>query len=153
MGSLPVFFVHVEAGAVHGRDDFVEGDFSSGVEEAGEVHRSDRAHGCDGVALDAGDLHQAVHGVAGEAEIVFHCDLGGVFDLIYEKFLGDLLTAEEQAQLKAIDDALLWYDLTTLLGEPLRGEAPKLQVMPDYIVRPFAEVEREYLEMFREYSR
>ena len=62
------------------------------------------------------------------------------------------LTAEEQAQLKAIDDALLWYDLTILLGEQLRGEEPKLKVMPDYTVRPFAEVEQEYLEMFREYS-
>ena len=62
------------------------------------------------------------------------------------------MTAEEQAQLKAIDDALLWYDLTILLGEQLRGEEPKLKVMPDYTVRPFAEVEQEYLEMFREYS-
>ena len=40
-----------------------------------------------------------------------------LLDLIYEKFLGDSLTAEEQVQLKAIDDALLWYDLTILLGE------------------------------------
>ena len=75
-----------------------------------------------------------------------------LLDLIYEKFLGGTLTAEEQAQLKAIDDALLWYDLTILLGEQLRGEEPKLKVMPDYTVRPFAEVEQEYLEMFREYS-
>ena len=73
--------------------------------------------------------------------------------LIYEKFLGDSLTAEEQVQLKAIDDALLWYDLTILLGERPGGEAPKLKVMPDYAVRPFAEVEQEYLEMFREYSK
>ena len=76
-----------------------------------------------------------------------------LLDLIYEKFLGDSLTAEEQVQLKAIDDALLWYDLTILLGEQPGGEAPKLQVMPDYAVRPFAEVEQEYLEMFRKYSR
>ena len=76
-----------------------------------------------------------------------------LLDLIYEKFLGDSLTAEEQVQLKAIDDALLWYDLTILLGERPGDEAPKLQVMPDYTVRPFAEVEQEYLEMFREYSR
>ena len=69
------------------------------------------------------------------------------------EFLGDSLTAEEQVQLKAIDDALLWYDLTILLGEQPGGEAPKLQVMPDYAVRPFAEVEQEYLEMFRKYSR
>ena len=76
-----------------------------------------------------------------------------LLDLIYEKFLGDSLTAEEQVQLKAIDDALLWYDLTILLGERPGGEAPKLKVMPDYAVRPFAEVEQEYLEMFREYSK
>lgn len=76
-----------------------------------------------------------------------------LLDLIYEKFLGDLLTAEEQAQLKAIDDALLWYDLTILLGERPGGEAPKLQTVPDYTVRPFAEVEQEYLEMFRKYSK
>ena len=76
-----------------------------------------------------------------------------LLDLIYEKFLGDSLTAEEQVQLKAIDDALLWYDLTILLGERPGGEAPKLKVMPDYAVRPFAEVEQEYLEMFRKYSR
>ena len=74
-----------------------------------------------------------------------------LLDLIYEKFLGGSLTTEEQAQLKAIDDALLWYDLTILLGEQPRGEAPKLQVVPDYTVRPFAEVEQEYLKLFREY--
>ena len=68
-----------------------------------------------------------------------------LLDLIYEKFLGDSLTAEEQVQLKAID--------TILLGERPGGEAPKLKVMPDYAVRPFAEVEQEYLEMFREYSK
>ena len=75
-----------------------------------------------------------------------------LLELIYEKFLGGTLTAEEQAQLKAIDDALLWYDLTILLGEQPHGEEPKLKVMPAYTVRPFAEVEQEYLEMFREYS-
>ena len=75
-----------------------------------------------------------------------------LLDLIYGKFLGGSLTAEEQAQLKAIDDAMLWYDLTVLLGEPRRGEAPRLQIPPDYTVRPFSEVEQEYLEMFRKHS-
>ena len=42
MGCLPVLFVHVEACAVHGRDDFVEGDLTGGVEEAGEVYCGDR---------------------------------------------------------------------------------------------------------------
>ena len=34
-----------------------------------------------------------------------------LLDLIYEKYLGSPLTAEEAAQVKAIDNALLYYDL------------------------------------------
>ena len=34
-----------------------------------------------------------------------------LLDMIYRKFLGSSLTPEEQAQLQAIDDAMLWYDL------------------------------------------
>ena len=41
----------------------------------------DGLDGGDGVALDAGDLHQAAHGVAGQAQVVFHADLGGVLGL------------------------------------------------------------------------
>ena len=74
-----------------------------------------------------------------------------LLDLIYEKFLGDSLTAEEQVQLKAIDDAMLWYDLSVLLGETPDREAPELKIELDYSVRPFAEVEEEYLEIFRSY--
>lgn len=74
-----------------------------------------------------------------------------LLDMIYGKFLGSPLTQEEQAQLKAIDDALLWYDLTILLGEKPHREEPELYFKPDYTVRPFAEVEREYLKVFSEY--
>ena len=75
-----------------------------------------------------------------------------LLDLIYEKFLGSPLTREEQVQLKSIDDAMLWYDLTVLLGESLRTDAPKLQIEPDYTVRPFAEVEQEFLAVFEKYG-
>ena len=73
-----------------------------------------------------------------------------LLDMIYEKFLGSSLTEEEQTRLKEIDDAMLWYDLSVLLGEKPRGAAPKLQIELDYTVRPFAEVENEYLEIFRQ---
>ncbi len=43
------------------------------------VDRLDRAHG---VALDARDLHQPAHRVAGETQVVLHADLGGVFHLV-----------------------------------------------------------------------
>lgn len=74
-----------------------------------------------------------------------------LLDLIYTKFLGSALTPEEEAQLKAIDDAMLWYDLSVLLGETPDREAPELKIELDYSVRPFAEVEEEYLEIFRSY--
>ena len=74
-----------------------------------------------------------------------------LLDLIYTKFLGSALTPEEEAQLKAIDDAMLWYDLSVLLGETPDREAPELKIELDYSVRPSAAVEEEYLEIFRSY--
>ena len=72
----------------------------------------------------------------------------GLLQKIYQKFLGSDLTEQEQAQLREIDNALLWFDLEQLLGEPQHGAAPQLFIMPDYTVRPFAAVESEYLAIF-----
>ena len=73
-----------------------------------------------------------------------------LLQVIYEKFLGSGLTDEEGRRLKEIDDDLLWYDLEVLLEDKQSGEAPKLHFELDYTVRPFAEVEQEYLELFKE---
>ena len=73
--------------------------------------------------------------------------------LIYEKFLGSDLTAQEQAQLEEIDHVMLWYDLDGLLGEKQDGEPPKLHIELDYTVEPFAKVEAEYIRIFEKYSR
>ncbi len=75
-----------------------------------------------------------------------------MLDTVYRKFLGSALTPEEQKELKAIDDAMLWYDLTELLGERPAGPAPVTAVRPDYAPRPFAGAEEEYLCLFRELS-
>ena len=75
-----------------------------------------------------------------------------LLDMIYEKFLGSPLNSEEQSQLKEIDDAMLWYDLEYLLGEKQYGEIPQLHIDPDYSVRPFQDVEKEYLELFHQLS-
>lgn len=72
--------------------------------------------------------------------------------IIYEKFLGSDLTEEEQKELKEIDHAMLWYDLEHLLGEIQYGEIPELHIDLDYTVRPFEEVEEEYLSLFEKYS-
>lgn len=75
-----------------------------------------------------------------------------LLDVVYEKFLGFTLTEEERRQIKKIDDDLLWYDMEKLLDEKQSGEEPKLHIDMDYTVRPFDEVEREYLEMYFRYQ-
>ena len=44
--------------------------------------RGDRLDRAEGVALDAGDLHQPADRIAGHAEVMLHRDLGGVLDLL-----------------------------------------------------------------------
>ena len=68
--------------------------------------------------------------------------------LIYEKFLGIPLTPEEKKALKQIDDDMLYYDLKVLLHDAPEGPAPVMQTAFSYQVLPFAQVEREYLELF-----
>lgn len=43
--------------------------------------------------------------------------------------------------------------LKYLLDEELEERQPKLHVEPDYTVRAFSEVEKEYLEIFKRYKR
>ena len=74
-----------------------------------------------------------------------------LLDLIYEKYLGSPLTAEEAAQVKAIDNALLYYDLKELLNEVSEGKKPELHIELKYKVVPFDLVEQEYLELFYKY--
>ena len=73
-----------------------------------------------------------------------------MLSMIYEKFLGSELTPEEKMQLNAIDKAMLWYDLTFLLGEKQESEAPELHIDLRYEVRAFGEVEEEYRRIFEE---
>jgi 5'-deoxynucleotidase YfbR-like HD superfamily hydrolase len=74
-----------------------------------------------------------------------------LLDLIYEKFLGSPLTAEEAAQVKTIDNALLYYDLKELLNEVSDNVEPELHIKLNYEFVPFDLVEQEYLELFYKY--
>ena len=75
-----------------------------------------------------------------------------LLDLVYERFLGSTLTEEEQRVLKRIDDDLLWYDLEVLLQEPQPRPEPEIHIDLDYAVRPFLQVEEEYLKLFAKLS-
>ena len=73
-----------------------------------------------------------------------------LLDLVYERFLGSTLTEEEKRELKRIDDDLLWYDLEVLLQEPQPRPEPEIHINLEYAVRPFSQVEEEYLKLFAE---
>ncbi len=71
-----------------------------------------------------------------------------LIDVIYTKWLGSTLTAEEEKLVKLVDDDMLYYDLKVLLNEVQDRPAPKLCLELSYDVRPFKDVEREYLALF-----
>ena len=75
-----------------------------------------------------------------------------LLSIIYTKFLGSPLTEEEEKLVKEIDDALLWHDLANLLDEWPDTNVPLIKVEYDYTVRPFREVEEEYLELYYQFS-
>ena len=76
-----------------------------------------------------------------------------LLDLIYQKYLGGPLIAEEENLLKEIDDDMLWFDLTFLLNEPQKEEQPKVHITVDYKVRDFEETEKEYLELYELFAK
>ena len=53
------------------------------VASQGHAHRIDGLDRAHGIALDARYLHQSANRVAGQAEVVFHADFGGVFHLLH----------------------------------------------------------------------
>lgn len=73
-----------------------------------------------------------------------------LLEMIYQKFLGSTLSESESRQLQEIDDAMLWYDLVYLLGEAPGGEPPEIHIATDYSFRPFIDVEKEYLALFKD---
>ena len=74
-----------------------------------------------------------------------------LLSMIYERFLGSDLSDDETAVVREIDDALLWYDLKELLDETINKRPPELHIGLSYNVRPFAEVEKEYISIFKYY--
>ena len=73
-----------------------------------------------------------------------------LLDMIYEKFLGKSLSAEEKRLVRQVDDTMLYYDMLELLGEKVADTAPDIKIELSYRVRPFEEVEREFLDLYHE---
>lgn len=70
---------------------------------------------------------------------------------VYIKYLGSVLTDEEEKQVKQVDSDMLYYDLLNLLDERLEQDAPKMATDFSYEVLPFEQVEGRYLELFAIY--
>ncbi len=76
-----------------------------------------------------------------------------LLDMIYEKYLGSTLTAEEQAMLKKVDDDMLYFDLKYLLGVEPEFEEPKVHIDISFDFVPFEKVEKQYIAIFNEMIR
>lgn len=75
-----------------------------------------------------------------------------LIDLIYTKYLGSTLSAEEKQLVSQVDDDELYYDMLELFDVQMEMKAPKLQVALDYSMVPFERTEREYIVIFRKYE-
>ncbi|MCM1282999.1 MAG: phosphohydrolase [Muribaculaceae bacterium] len=74
-------------------------------------------------------------------------------ELIYRKFLGYVPKGEEAVLIKNIDDACLYYEFLHFMGEKVYAAEPVMMSAPTYEVRPMKEVEEEFLELFRRFSK
>ena len=73
-----------------------------------------------------------------------------LMNVIYTKFLGSVLTKEEEEQIHIIDQDMLKLDLHYLLNEKL-DKLPNLKYKPSYEFVDFSLVEQEYLRLFNLY--
>ena len=66
---------------------------------------------------------------------------------IFSKWI-PCLTEEETAQIFEIDDAILYYEFTTLFGERIFDYVPTLKSRPRFDYIEFSKVEKEFLDLF-----
>ncbi|MCW2278382.1 phosphohydrolase [Heliophilum fasciatum] len=67
--------------------------------------------------------------------------------LIYQRFgLGDL-TEEEQAQVRHVDDTLLYYEFYELMGTAIFDQAPVKSMEHDFTQKDFLSVEYEFIAL------
>lgn len=71
-------------------------------------------------------------------------------DTIWRKYLGGPLTEEENTQVFAIDDALLWHEFLTLMDTKLSPDAPAIRSVPEMGFTGFAVCENTYLQLFKQ---
>jgi hypothetical protein len=70
--------------------------------------------------------------------------------VIYERFgLGDL-SEEELKKIENVDDTMLHYEFEALMDFPIFDDPLKKATEPDFTLRDFLDVEKEFLAVFNE---
>lgn len=72
--------------------------------------------------------------------------------LIWEKFLGEALTPEEERLVFLIDDDILENEFPALMGAKLKDTVPALQSTPQYEFTDFRRTAEQFLALFAELS-
>lgn len=70
-------------------------------------------------------------------------------ETIYIKFLGELLTEDEQDQVKSVDDTLLYYEFKHYMDEALQKQKPVITTRPIFETRDMKQVEKEFIEIWQ----
>lgn len=69
-------------------------------------------------------------------------------EVIWNKFLPEPLTEEENRQVFEIDDAQLYHEFLYFMDERVFAKEPELLTEPDFAFESFEKTEREYLSVF-----
>ena len=70
-------------------------------------------------------------------------------NLVWNKWLGEPLTPEEESMVFQIDDAILAHEFLSLMDTQLGDTVPELVSVPRFEFMGFVECEREFLRLFR----
>ena len=71
-------------------------------------------------------------------------------ETVYRKFIGRTLTTLEEAQVKLIDNVLLYHEFTHFMGEEA-GEKGQMLSEPDFGLKDMGCVEKRFLELMGYY--
>ncbi len=71
-------------------------------------------------------------------------------NVIYNKYLSYELSDEEKEQIKSVDDAMLAWELVTLMNHDVCDNLPLIMSKPSFDFNSFLDIEEEYLGIFKE---